>query len=379
MAINSVENGIKASSLGVIRKVEQTISSSESSAATGLKKDTLDIPKNSRPLQPTPCLWEEIKNFFAQIWNWLKGLFSTQNSKNLKPMEESKLQTNGSASSASMGEATKKKAQPVSPVINGSAKTETLLDSTPSPKKPVTKPEPVKPKMQSQATQTDPIESTVQVQEIKEEPLKSTKATETVGENPKKPTLVNQATQTKPLSKIEEFEFISQDLQNTQKRISSHLNNLQQRFNQGALPTPLTELNIDGHSPVFHLLNAGIDHRIGWLDPTDLEDSTIATLQELSAKFKSAHTPEDQARLIPQNVKKHLLDSNRLQSMRQFHFKASESLDAINQYIDKYANSWWPGYAVSQPDVATIAELSKAVEEYGLAANRLHSWAAPYS
>ena len=375
MAINSVENGIKASSSAVIRKVEQTISSSESSAATGLKKDTLDISKNSTPLQPAQCLWEEIKNYFAQIWNWLKGLFSAQNSKNLKPMEEPKLKNNGSAADTSMGKATEEKAQPVSPVIN----TETLLDSTPSPKQQVIKTEPVKPKMQSQATQTDPIESTVQVQEIKDEPLKSTKATETVGENPKKPTLVNQATHTKPLSKIEEFEFISQDLQNTQKRISSHLNNLQQRFNQGALPTPLTELNIDGHSPVFHLLNAGIDHRIGWLDPTDLEDSTIATLQELSAKFKSAHTPEEQARLIPQNVKKHLLDSSRLQSMRQFHFKASESLDAINQYIDKYANSWWPGYAVSQPDVATIAELSKAVEEYGLAANRLHSWAAPYS
>lgn|GEM_PF-6337409 len=519
MAINSVENSIKTNFSAAIRNVGQTISSSASSIATGLEKDTLDISKNSATQKPAKNLWEEIKNllsekikkFITQIGNWITELFSTPNTHNLMPEKEPKPQLNNSVSNSPMREASKEEVQPAASVINDSAKPdtssiaanhnseflpareaisqepdelhqplghestqmkpkeaehtikdhaqifekkdatpavadthpiardnsapqglETSLDSMASQKQQITKsPEPVKPEMQNQAIQTDPIESAIPAQEIKDEPVKSleskksvtepetqpaeqepvdkaeikpTEATDTVQKSPQKPDLVEQsvqsdppsvpalkdadaesvqptkpAIQAKPLSKTEEFELVSQDLQKTQKRISSHLKNLGERFSQGALPSPLTELNIEGHSPVFHLLNAGIDHHIGRLDPTDWEDSAVATLQDLNAKFKSipTHTEEELTQHIQKNVKKSLLNS-RLQSMRQFHFKATESLEAINQYITKNANSWWPGYAVKKPDVDTIAELDKAVKEYGNAVDRLHTWAAPY-
>lgn len=105
MAINSeglhvVKNGLSVAT----RKVEQTFSTA---ASIGLKKDTLDIPKNSKIPKPAQGFWLKVKNFFGQIWDWLKGLFSTQKSKTLKSAEALKSKATSPASIASLREADK--------------------------------------------------------------------------------------------------------------------------------------------------------------------------------------------------------------------------------------------------------------------------------
>jgi hypothetical protein len=79
--------GLNAARISLARKVEVTASSS---AATGLKKDTLDIPQNAvaqKPAaqKPAKTIWGKIKNFFAQTWERIKKWFRPSQKTHPKP------------------------------------------------------------------------------------------------------------------------------------------------------------------------------------------------------------------------------------------------------------------------------------------------------
>ena len=125
MAINPVKSGIEASLSATTRKVEQTTSSS---TASGAKKDTLNISKNSTTQKPTQGFRAKIKHFFNQIWetvfvkpwSYLKKYFSTQKSTKPEPKVESKQQTKNSTSVSTAQHPVAEKTQPTSAVTQES-------------------------------------------------------------------------------------------------------------------------------------------------------------------------------------------------------------------------------------------------------------------
>lgn len=142
MALNPIKNSIETSFTTATRKVEQAASSS---TASGLKKDTFSISQNATICKPVKDAWAKIKNFFTQIGDWLKGLFSSgKNKKNIKPTVETTPKTPPSSSGASVSVAEKGKVQPASPVIHGTTRVNSASASKRASGK-QSKPDPIQP------------------------------------------------------------------------------------------------------------------------------------------------------------------------------------------------------------------------------------------